>query len=384
MTELERILPLWRALEKSGSDCVLATVIAVKGSSYRKPGARMLLASDGRRAGTVSGGCLEAEVARRAWWLTESGFAVEDYSTAMEPDGEHPFGSGCGGVVTVLLERRSTASPWLAALEDAFLQRLPLAAATVLDGPMRGKRAFSGTSSRDEGRRAAWMDELAYLADRASRNRSAFHATIRRDGAVYPVWVDYCPARPGLWVFGAGDDAHPILQIARTMGWFVSIADGRSHLATRNRFPVCEELRVLDSDASPQATRAALDLRPTDAALIMTHSFKQDAHLLAALFSENGTHPLAYLGVLGSERRTRQLLMEAARLLDLPGAESKSDAWIEQIHTPMGLDLGNNTPAEIALAVIAEIQQTISGTTALSLSELKTGKTPRDAEKIAS
>ena len=81
MNDLGQILPLWRELEASGVDYVLATVVAVEGSSYRKPGARMLLAQDGRRAGTVSGGCLEAEVARRAWWLTAAGPVVERYST---------------------------------------------------------------------------------------------------------------------------------------------------------------------------------------------------------------------------------------------------------------------------------------------------------------
>ena len=80
MTDLERILPLWRELETAEVDYVLATVVAVEGPSYRKPGARMLLAPDGRRAGTVSGGCLEAEVAKRAWWLTAQGPVVERYS----------------------------------------------------------------------------------------------------------------------------------------------------------------------------------------------------------------------------------------------------------------------------------------------------------------
>ena len=110
MTDLERILPLWRELETAEVDYVLATVVAVEGPSYRKPGARMLLAPDGRRAGTVSGGCLEAEVAKRAWWLTAQGPVVERYSTA-EDEGDRPYGSGCGGVVYLLLERRLTAGP---------------------------------------------------------------------------------------------------------------------------------------------------------------------------------------------------------------------------------------------------------------------------------
>src|ERR1700690_3858014 len=112
MTDLEHILPLWRELESAKADYVLATVVAVEGSSYRRPGARMLLSQDGRRAGTVSGGCLEAEVASRAWWLTEAGPVVMRYSTIAD-DGDMPYGSGCGGIVHILLERRQTAGPLL-------------------------------------------------------------------------------------------------------------------------------------------------------------------------------------------------------------------------------------------------------------------------------
>jgi Xanthine and CO dehydrogenases maturation factor, XdhC/CoxF family len=148
MTDLENILPLWHSLEAVGSDYVLATVVEVEGPSYRKPGARMLIASDGRRAGTVSGGCLEAEVAKRAWWLTESGPRVERYSTA-EDDGDMPYGSGCGGVIFVLLERRATATSLLRALESAFHARMPLAIATVLDGPEIATRFFAGPTAQN-------------------------------------------------------------------------------------------------------------------------------------------------------------------------------------------------------------------------------------------
>src|SRR5579859_5916787 len=132
MTDLENILPLWHELEAAKADYVLATVVDVDGPSYRKPGARMLIAQDGRRAGTVSGGCLEVEVAKRAWWLTESGPIVGRYSTA-DDDGDMPYGSGCGGIVHVLLERRTTAQYLLRQLETAFHARAPLAIATVLE-----------------------------------------------------------------------------------------------------------------------------------------------------------------------------------------------------------------------------------------------------------
>src|SRR5947209_1650910 len=116
MTDWEQILPQWRDLESRKEQYVLATVVAVEGSSYRRPGASMLLARDGRRAGTVSGGCLEAAVAKKAWWLTESGPAVQRYST-LDDDGDLPYGSGCGGIVWILLERADTARTFLAAME---------------------------------------------------------------------------------------------------------------------------------------------------------------------------------------------------------------------------------------------------------------------------
>src|SRR5437763_10585278 len=120
MTDFEQIVPLWRELEGAGADYVLATVVAVEGSSYRRPGARMLLAQDSRRAGTVSGGCLEAAVAKKAWWLTSDGPVVERYST-LDDDGDLPYGSGCGGDVHILLERSNTAAPLLKAMHAAFV-----------------------------------------------------------------------------------------------------------------------------------------------------------------------------------------------------------------------------------------------------------------------
>src|ERR1039458_5580833 len=215
MNDIERILPLGRELEAAGADYVLATVIAVEGPSYRKPGARMLLAPDGRRAGTVSGGCLEAEVAKRAWWLTAQGPVVERYSTA-EDEGDRPYGSGCGGVVYLLLERRLTAGPLLAALQPAFDKRVPLAIATVLEGPGIGQRAFAGTTASSAAPEVSPSPEdgqhnsaLRGLAEQSLEQRTPMEERIPIDGSLARVWVDYCLARPGLGVFGARDGGHP-------------------------------------------------------------------------------------------------------------------------------------------------------------------------------
>lgn len=362
MTDLERILPLWRELEAAGADYVLATVVAVEGSSYRKPGARMLIAQDGRRAGTVSGGCLEAEVAQRAWWLTSSGPVVERYSTVAD-DGEMPYGSGCGGVVHILLERRATAHPHLVALEAAFHAREPLAVATVLEGPHIGRRAFSGATAE------LGDSPLHALARLALEQRKTIDTTIPFEDAPTRVFADYRPARPGLWICGAGDDAKPLLHLARELGWFVAIADGRANLATRERFPAADEVRVLPIDALPAAASMHFQPHPTDAAIVMTHSFEQDSHILASLLALDFS--LAYLGVLGPQRRTRDLLAEAARMLRRSANDKLIDAWLKQFHAPTGLDLGAETPATVALSILAEVQQAITAATGLPLRQVR-------------
>jgi xanthine dehydrogenase accessory factor len=393
MTDLERILPLWRELEAAGADYVLATLVAVEGSSYRKPGACMLLASDGRRAGTVSGGCLEAQVASRAWWLTADGPTIQRYSTA-EEDGDLPYGSGCGGVIFLLLERRLTAGTFLAALEQAFNQRIPMAVATVLDGPQLGRRAFAGLeeiplhnferSSDPYDASAASLQatniSLRDLAGEALAGRSSIERKTLIQGSKVKVWSNYRPARPGLRIFGAGDDAQPLLNLAKELGWFVTVADGRSQLVNRTRFPSADDLRVLNikelpefESASPLAsTQSALaDLRPYDAVLILTHSFEQDARILASLLALDT--PLAYIGVLGPQRRTRELLAEAARLLHLSAnsTDAQIERWLSRLHAPMGLDLGAESPETIAFSVIAEIQQTFTAATALPLRRVR-------------
>jgi len=376
MTDLENILPLWHELEKSGADYVLATIVAIEGPSYRKPGARMLIAQDGRRAGTVSGGCLEAEVVQRAWWLTESGPVVERYSTA-EDDGDLPYGSGCGGVVFLLLERRATATSLLAGLEAAFNARTSLAIATVLEGPNIGYRVFAGlTRNPVESQFAHNADdpELRDMAELALSRCRSLDQMAAICGIETRVWVDYRAARPGLWIFGAGDDAKSLLQTARALGWFVAVVDGRSHLATRDRFPAADLVLALPIAELPEAASAHFHLHTTDVAVVMTHSFDQDSRILASLLCIS--RPLAYLGVLGPQRRTRELLTEAARLLHLTEPEDRAEDWLSQLHAPTGLDLGAETPASIALSILSEIQQVLAKATGQPLREVRAVQLP--------
>jgi xanthine dehydrogenase accessory factor len=372
MTDLERILPLWRELEAAQADFVLATVVAIEGSSYRKP--------------------------------------VQRYST-VEEDGDLPYGSGCGGVVYLLLERRPTAGPLLAALQEAFVRRIPLAVATVLEGAQIGCRAFAGlervskTGSRrrvsghdfsraeTESRTGALATEesqsefsktpgharLKGLAETALRTNESIEDRISIGGSETRAWANFRPARPGLWIFGAGDDAKPLMNLAKELGWLVCVADGRSQLATRERFPLADDVSVLQIKELPGSESGRADpafayLQPQDAAVVLTHSFEQDSRILGSLLALDTR--LAYIGVLGPQRRTRELLAEVARLRNLPSTPASTTAawverWLSQLHAPMGLDLGAESPETIAFSILAEIQQSLTAATAHPLREVR-------------
>jgi xanthine/CO dehydrogenase XdhC/CoxF family maturation factor len=182
------------------------------------------------------------------------------------------------------------------------------------------------------------------------------------------VRAEWCPARPALFVFGAGDDAIPLVRQARQLGWYVAVMDGRANLATRTRFPDAHEVLALPADGFPH-----LQLRSSDAAVVMTHSLQQDTRILGYLLEEQ----LAYIGVLGPRRRSSEMLLSIAQDLGVPQSrlEAQLEVWMVLLHAPMGLDLGGDTPADIALSVIAEIQQSRNRASGLPLRRVRAGGT---------
>jgi len=297
--ETERILDLWSATRSAGESAVLATVVKTRGSSYRLPGARLLITQGGRRAGSISGGCLEDDLLKKAWWFTEKGPMVRRYDTT--PDGEiaaSGYGLGCNGIIYVYLERL----------------------------------APDQTSALD-------------ILQKVRSERQP--ATIEHAIAPGEVWVETLQPAIRLLVFGAGDDAVPLTELARNLGWEVWVFDGRAHYARREKFPQAQVVAV-------RGTRPA----PIDAwtvAVIMSHSYSQDLDVLRELSSQ----PLPYLGVLGPAKRTAQLLADA---------ELTAATLAPRMRAPMGLDIGADGPEQVALAAIAEIQSVLNGREGKALS----------------
>jgi xanthine dehydrogenase accessory factor len=316
---------------------VLVTLVRAEGSSYRKPGAR-LLAVNGEYAGTISGGCLETEVLKRAAWSVRSGAIVERYSTAFDDTSDIPYGLGCGGTVDLLLEPSGT--PEFVALLKA------------LEGSLRGEPAVVITLLPDENapmlRAVLSADEVTFRSDRFAA--AMIDAALA--GELENAFVERLAPPQRLIVLGAGDDVRPLVRMASLLGWSVTVVDGRKQLARAERFP--EAHRVLAIQAG---LVAEIGINADDAVVLMTHSYEQDREWLAAVL------PIAprYLGVLGARHRSSLLVSEASAMTGLSIAECCA-----RIFAPVGLDLGGDGPEAIALAALAEAQACCMGKIASS------------------
>ena len=337
MAELRDILAVWKRATTGSEQICLATVVAVEGSAYRRPGARMLLTSAADRAGTISGGCLEAEVIKKAWWLTESGSSIQRYSSFFDDEGEMPWGLGCGGTVILLLERQPAATAVLEALRRGHVERT----ASVIVSRTSPARPGTALILNHAG-------EAVFAADPGEQERALAADALQRRTSRHTdgLFVEYLAPPQALCIFGAGDDARPLVDFAATLGWHVTVADGRSNLLRPERFPQAASIV-----ASEEALSA---LRPEDAAVVMTHSYEQDRALLQTLLPMK----LKYLGMLGPRLRTERLAGEVAPELSLTPKEC-----MERLHAPVGLDLGGHAPVPIALSIVAEIQAVLSGRT---------------------
>lgn len=372
MNELRDILNTWFSLEGENQDAVLATVVHVQGSAYRGPGARMLLVPDGRRIGSISGGCLEGEISRKAWWFTSASGGspvVRVYDTTSDDDAVWEFGLGCNGIVQVMLERAN--SPSAQALLS-FLQHLrsepvlgqaspcgevklrhgiaehapelirsaqPAVVATVVRSTMvaAGERLFLDAGGLPEGPLAG-SRQLRAQAEAALQSKASRFVHIDNDPLVgdAEVFVEWIGPPQSLVIFGAGHDVVPVVRFAAELGWNVTVADGRPAYAKAGRFPEASQVVVMPH----QDPLRDIVIEKDTAVVLMTHNYPLDGRLLPEILNRQP----CYLGMLGPKNRAERLFDELA--LDPP----------DTVHSPVGLDIGCDTPAAIALSIVAEVQ----------------------------
>ena len=326
MNELTEILG---AAAASGKPSALATILHARGSSFRRPGARLWLGAE-KRVGSVSAGWLEQDLAERSRDIVESGRpTVISYDTSSDDDVLWGTASGCGGRLEILLE------PWtedlasmLSLAESTLSGRDGCAIVHEWDG-REVRRAFF----RHEQKLSCASELRSTALEALSSGRSVM--TVTETGGYRLIEVMAPPI--ALTIFGSGEDARRTAALGASLGWSVVMV----HRSFAERNPSLEGVRFLPalSDAQP------FDLR--SAVVIMSHDYYYDAEILEAA----ATWPVGYLGIVGPVRRTNDLLKTAR----LPGQA------LERIHAPAGLDLGGETPGEIAISIVSEIQAVLNG-----------------------
>jgi len=313
-----------------GKKSVLATVVALDGSSYRRPGVRMLLLEDGSMVGAVSGGCVEKEILRQAQTVFET-----DIPKVMIYDGRYRL--GCEGVLYVLLEPFLPEEATVTAFWEAIGQRQPFVIRSYF-------QKAHGTS-------ATYGSTLEW-----AHNSFPFRASYALPKEEQEFAQELSPCFQ-LVLIGAEHDAVQLCAMATVMGWEVTIvADPKEQKALAD-FPGASRFLQTLPEEFP------LQFDDQTAVLLMTHSYAKDLQYLAALRNQRPQ----YLGVLGPVRRREKLFNE---LLDR--FPDTSLEFIESVYGPAGLELGAETPQEIGLSVLAEILATAHQKKAISLRE-KTG-----------
>ncbi|RYY14187.1 MAG: XdhC/CoxI family protein, partial [Cytophagaceae bacterium] len=319
------------------------------------PGARMLVTEDGELTGAISGGCLEGDArqrARRAIFQGEP--TLVTYDTRDEDDPRHGLGPGCQGVVRILLEPlnfEDEANP-LEILRGFAQHPTPAVLATVFETDTTGLKAAVG--QRVLLSEAGMVRGTALLAAPLA---AAARATLAQgQSQVLAIDTDAGPVRASLEiltpplrlvVYGAGNDAQPLVHLAASLGWHITVVDGRPNLATAARFPEAAAVQVVPVRELEKATPDPLAYH-----VLLSHNYAYD---LAALQTLLGS-PAPYIGLLGPRLKAQRLLDE----LDTAPAALVVQLR-ERLHSPIGLDLSSETPEEIALAIVAEIQALRSG-----------------------
>ncbi len=356
MNELQQITDAFSAARQRGDALALASVVAVSGSAYRRPGARMLISDAGLRVGTVSGGCLERDVIRHAGRCMSSAQAVLRLYDSLDEDLSEGFALGCNGAVLVMIEPADAkVEHHMQFQADCLQQRRRGAIATVYAAPAAdaahsttvelGARVslIEGGVARVSGIAPGPLREAlcAALADALMQGHGSSWSRTTEAGTV-SVLIELVTPPLRVMVFGAGQDVEPLVSFGHGLGWSMQVVANNGGFGTRERFVRADVVHL----GSPADAVATLKPDSDTVVLLMSHNFPLDVAALCAIA------PLQprYIGLLGPRHRAQRLLEEVSAhgvIID--------EALRARIHGPVGLDIGAETPAEVALSIVAEI-----------------------------
>ena len=347
MSEITDVLEAIESLEAQGQRMALATIVAVRGSTYRRPGARLLVPEEGAPIGNLSGGCLEGDVADLARLVMDEGRArLAGWDLTADDDDVWGLGLGCNGAIEVFIEPAERAAAVTHALREALEQERSICVVTALESGVVGVEPGARLVARPDGSVDGTLgdaDADAEATVAAKDLLAAGRSEIRTFAGSVRSFVEVLEAPLRLVLCGAGHDAIPLVRTAAAIGWHAVVVDDRPAFLTEERYPQAHAF-VRVGEPSQVDTAAPLDQRTF--AVVMSHNYLRDRDYLRGLLRTD----VGYIAMLGPAARTQRILMDLAE----EGMEI-TDEQRSRIHGPAGLDLGAEGPDEIAQAIVAEI-----------------------------
>lgn len=340
MLSNRKVTKLLSGMINNNETGVLATVVSVQGSAYKREGAKMVIEANGDYYGMISGGCLESDVASSAEYVYRTGKSiVKKYE--LDEDLVWGLGLGCPGTVEILLEPIDTTSLWRR-LADSYANDEAIVVCKILKNDDADAQVLLVTETEMYG---SWQDEylqenVVAIAKQKLRQQIDQSESIpleNKAGKQETVFFDVHLPPPKLCIFGAGHDAVPLAKVGTMLGYETTIIDPRPAYNTKERFPTAKSLV-----AGPQ--QVTVDSQTY--IVIMNHHLERDMESLAFSLKSDAV----YVGVLGPRSRSNRLLI---RLKD--DGIIFSTEQLKKMFTPIGLDIGADTPEEISVSIMAEI-----------------------------
>jgi xanthine dehydrogenase accessory factor len=359
MKEISEILKAHSQAKATGKKTALATVVKVEGSSYRQPGARMLVTEDGLLTGAISGGCLEGDALRKALLsIHQQQNKLITYNTSNEDDSEVGLQLGCNGIVHILFEYIDDAvenNP-IQLLQQLEFERKDAVVATVFS--LKRQAAQQGTLLfYRENETPIYANNTALNILEDVKQALNIKATVVRqlhDEQENEVLADYINPPVSLVIVGAGNDVQPLVKMTSLLGWEITIGEGRATHATKKRFPEAKNVFVV----KPEQLLENISIDAQTYFVLITHNYKYDLAVLKLLVQTNCN----YIGILGPKTKLNRMLDD----LNSEGIQLTEEK-LTTIYGPVGLDLGAETAEEIALSIVAEIKAVMSGKQGVSL-----------------
>jgi len=336
----------------------LATVVHVDGSSYRRPGARMLVDDEGFLTGAISGGCLEGDALRKAMLaLSQQKIKLVTYDTSNEDDMTIGIQLGCAGIIQVLFEPINSSSPFnpIELIRKSISKRQDAVLLTLFNLDLKNHEQNGTCLLMEEDSNLIGSLQYQQLHDTFIKDmkevlaarKSIFKSYVVEDKSI-TVFIEFMLPPISLVIVGAGNDSIPMMQIANTLGWDVRIVDGRNTHARPEKFQSACQVLV----SKPENVLEQLPIDGRTAFVMMTHNYNYDMAMLRALLSMD----IPYIGMLGPKKKTDRMLKEIQ-----DAGVGLDDKILEKVYGPTGLELGAETPEEIALSITAEILSVMNG-----------------------